>query len=466
MTKKMLRTRVIATVLSIIMILSAVTAATVSASAAASTGSLPGDMAYQAGLGVIRQYVPGGQLIVGALDTLIGSFTNDGPSLSDISSDIADLRKDIKSEFTSIKNQMKDYTDQIENKIVDQTVIASKGTGFDKLMTALEESDRQIAAINADTTLNDKEKAVEIASLIGKNTEWIKNNNLLFGYQDFINTLGSSSFADQKDRDLYQVVYNDFTSKVMFSGEALDMANPYICRVILLGLYAYSINSQCLKAAQTVSGFTADDEAMLNKDELNNYRTVKSLTSIVDSKIVDITARMFDMDRSDSVVARYNNYVGMSTRTIFLNKGTANKTFGKTLKCANLSDVGNDFSSILDIMDNGGLSHDEINALSSYVKSAYPGKTLRDYLTYIGFDMSGVPQDARFVAGDENVHGTTGKGDWDGHQFILKIPFERPMISADDADFNCSNRPAYYRIVNYFGADQLSSDNIINFSNA
>ncbi len=463
--KTTIKNRIIATALSAIMIVSATTAAAVSTSAA-TLKSVPGDMIYQAGLGVIRAYLPGGPVIVGPLDTLVKSFSDSGPSLSDISAEISALRDEIYEQFSDIKDQMKDYTEQIENKIVDQTVIAGKGTGFDKLMTGLEETDRQIRAINGDTTLNDKEKAVEIASLIGKNTEWIKNNNLLFGYQDFMNTLGSSSFADQKDRDLYQVVYNDFTSKVMFSGEALDMADPYISRVLLLGLYAYSINSQCLKAAKTVSEFTNADEEELNKDELINYHTVKSLTSIVNSKIDDMNDRMFSMDRGDSVVAHLNNYAVNSSRTVFLNNGTANKPFGKSLKSANMTEIGNDVEGFLDLMDNGGLSHEEINALIAHVKSAYPKNTLREYLSYIGFDMESLPKDARFVVGNEEVSGHTGKGEWDGHQFILKIPFERPMVSIDDADITCSYRLAYYRIVNYFGAESLSSDCVINFNEA
>lgn len=465
MKKTMLRTRIIATALAVIMILSVVAASGVSASAE-KVKSVPGEMAYQAGLGLIRAYLPGGPVIVGPLDTLISSFSDKGPSLSDISDEISALRDEINEQFSDIKKQMQNYTEQIENKIVDQTVIAGKGTGFDKLMTGLEETDRQINAINGDTTLNDKEKAVEIASLIGKNTEWIKNNNLLFGYQDFMNTLGSSSFADQKDRDLYQVVYNDFTSKVMFSGEALDMANPYISRVLLLGLYAYSINSQCLKAAKTVSEFTAADEGELNKDELINYHAVKSLTSIVNAKINDMNDRMFDMERSDSVVTHFGNYAVNSSRTVFLNNGTTNKPFGKTIKSADMTKLGNDFDGFLDLMDNGGLSHEEINALIAYVKSAYPKNTLREYLTYVGFDMDSVPKDARFVVGNEEVYGHSGKGDWDGHQFILKIPFERPMVSIDDADISCSYRLAYYRIVNYYGAESLSSDCIINFNAA
>ena len=246
------------------------------------------DKAYEAGMEIIKKFVPEGDTIADVVSFIVDSYQDDGPSLADISSQIADLRNEMTAQFNEIKEEMKQYAEEIENKIVDQTVIAGKGVGFDKLMTALQATDRQIKAITDDSSLNDNEKAVEVAALIGNNAEWVKSDNLYFQYQDFMNTLAAPSFADQKDRDLYQVVYNDLIPQAMFSGEALNMSSPYIERVMLLGLYAYSINAQCLKAAQTVSEFTAEEEATLNQDVAYTYRQIKSLTSIVNGEIINI----------------------------------------------------------------------------------------------------------------------------------------------------------------------------------
>ena len=450
MKKRTLKIRIIATVLSVVTIFSVTTASTVSA-AAASTGDVAGDVAYAAGIGIIRQYAPGGQAIAGVLDTIINSFTQQGPSLSDISNDISALRGEISTQFADIKNQMKDYSEAIENKIVDQTVIAGKGVGFDKLMTELQATDRQISNINRDSSINDKEKAVEIACLIGKNSDWNKTSNLYYGYQDFMNTLSASSFADQKDRDLYQVVYSDFASKVMFSGEALDQSNPYIDRVMLLGLYAYSVNSQCLKAAQTVSQFTAEDEKMLNADELRNYYSVKSLT------------KMFDTSRTDSVAAHYNNYKSMS-RLVFLNKNTVSKELTASMTAGNLSNIANNPNNLFNIMDKGALNHKELSDLAAYVKSAYNGKTLRDYLTYVGFDLTNVPKDARFVVGDEIW--VTTEGYIEDFKIVMKKVFDRPEISIDDGSCNITNRPGYWQIYYEYVFEPRSSDVIICFNKA
>ncbi len=463
MKKRTLKIRIIATVLSVVTIFS-VTIATTASAAAASTGDVAGDVAYAAGIGVIRQYAPGGQAIAGALDTIINSFTQQGPSLSDISNDISALRGEISTQFADIKNQMKDYSEAIENKIVDQTVIAGKGVGFDKLMTELQATDRQISNINRDSSINDKEKAVEIACLIGKNSDWNKTSNLYYGYQDFMNTLSSSSFADQKDRDLYQVVYSDFASKVMFSGEALDQSNPYIDRVMLLGLYAYSVNSQCLKAAQTVSQFTAEDEKMLNADELRNYYSVKSLTGIVNGEINHMNSKMFDTSRTDSVAAHYNNYKSMS-RLVFLNKNTVSKELKSLIAVGNLAEASGYASRLFDIMDKGALTHEELGNLASYVKSAYNGKTLRDYLTYVGFDLNDIQKDARIVVGGEIIE-STGEAAFENGYIIIRYRCDRPEISIDDAAFTISNRPAYKYVMYNCSYERFSSDIVIGFNKA
>lgn len=452
-----IKTRIIAAVLSVITILSAASAATVSASAA-STGSVAGDAAYAAGLGAIRQYVPGGQIIAGALDAICSSFMDSGPSLGDISKDISDMRSEMNRQFNDIKNQMKNYSEQIENKIVDQTVISNKGVGLDKLMTGLKNTTRQIDSINS-SHLNDNEKAVEIAALIGNNTQWNNSSNLYFEYQDLMNTLSSPSFADQKNRDLFRVLSDDFKSKVMFSGEALDMSSPYVQRVMLLGLYAYSINAQCLKAAQTVSQFTDADEAVLSKTELYKYNAVKSLTNIIDSEINAVNTQMFDTESANSVMTHYINYENTS-RTIFLNKGTVEKPLKSTLRVGELSDS----KAVCGITQSPALSYDDIKAIADYIKSAYPKESFRGYLTTVGFDMKKVPKKSNFTVGDSKDGGyyTTYIGFGTNYKMQIPNPMHCDQISIDDNSFRIEDKPSIVLANNLCYTGQY----IVGFTNA
>ena len=408
----------------------------------AKLGEVIPEAAYEAGIAAISTYLPGGAVISPALDVICESFMDQGPTLEDLSGQIEQLRADISKEFADIKAQMKSFTQEIEDMIVNQTVIASKGSDFDKLMTAVQSTDRQMQAIMADTGINDQEKAVEVAMLIGPNSEWIKQDNMLFQYQDFMNTLGSSSFAEQKDRDLYQVVTDYFTSKAMFSGDALDMARPYIQRVLMLGLYAYSINSQCLKAAQTVSMFTDEDIAKLSTEEKNKYDSIVSLTSVVNNEINELNGRMFDTERTDSVVTHFISYE-TSNRLVFLNCGTENIEFSGTFSIVDLTTIENrgTFDFLTELMDGKGLTLDQIKAVAEYVKTYYPDETLRDYLKNLGFDTESVPTNAFLPVGEAKVYYSEGWVSSEGIGFLFY--YSCPGIRFDDSSMEIQDHKCY-----------------------
>ena len=427
---------------------------------------IPGP-AYDIGLLLMENFVPGGSVIGPGIDIIVKSFDDGGPSLADISDQINELRQEISNQFADIKKQMADYKQEIEDKIVDQTVIAQKGAGFDALLTALQITDRQIKAITDDTSITDNEKAVEIAMLIGRNDQWTLDNNLYFKYQSFMNTLASPSFADQKNRDLYQVVYDDFKSQSMFSGEALNLSRPYIERVILLGMYAYSINAECLNAAKRVSEFTPEDVAGLNEDEQYNYKNVKSLTSVVDAEITAMNDRMFNVNEDDTVATHLNKYDTMNRR-VYLNCGTTSVELPETIRVGNLEDVTDPgtYATVYDILFNGSLSHDDLAKIADHVRSAYPGTSLRDFLTDMGFNMADVPQDAFIPLADPEVY--KAEGFIYGGGIGTKLYYDVKAISVDDTNVATSTEKCFI----YAGypdghgeVEQLATGHVITFSN-
>ena len=136
MKRTSVKTKVIALVLSVLIVFSAGSGTLICRAAAPNASPIP-EAAYEAALALIRQYVPAGGAISAVIDKIVSSYTDDGPTLADISAEIAQLRDDLHEQFDEVKEQMKEYTQEIEDMITDQTVIAGKGIGFDKLMTAL-----------------------------------------------------------------------------------------------------------------------------------------------------------------------------------------------------------------------------------------------------------------------------------------------------------------------------------------
>ena len=409
MKKNNIKTRIIATALSVITVCSIGTMAFTNVHAATDKAD---KSAYAIGTGLIRQFVPGGVAIAGFLDVI-----TTGTTLNDVNGNINSLRSTITKEFADLKAQLKGDTEAIENKIVNQTVIANKGTNFDTLMTGLKSTERQIESIQNNKEINDKEKEVELAMLLGKSNAWSNNSaNLVYQYQSFMDTLSTPSFGDQKNRDFCQVILDDCYSKVMFSGEGIDKAKPYIDRVLFLGLYAYSIEVQCLKAAEDVSKFTDADKAQLSDDELYNYHNIKSLTSVVSDEIKYMNDNMFAASQNDSVLSKYSDFCKTS-RLIFVNKNTENKPFQSDLDTIRIGSF-TDPEKFKGFANNNfykeSLTKDELNKLAAYVKQEYKDCSFRDYLKKVGFNTDNIPQNTYIMYqgavanGPEGLYGVTG----------------------------------------------------------
>lgn len=373
---------------------------------------------YQCGMGLLRQYVPGGQAIAGVIDSLVGAITgkDSGPTLSDISKDLNDFREDVSRQFDQVKEELKNIqkqiisigkeiekdieqqTRRIEQQFINQTVLANKGSTFDGLMTMLRETDRQISAITNDDTLTEQEKAVEIAMLIGRNDKWNSTNNLYFNYMSFLDALTSATFCATGDHDIFYYIYQSNIPYAAFSHDAKEFSKPYIERLMQLGTYTYSLIAECLEASYRVASFTADDVAKLNEDELAHYHEVKSLKSVVANTFAALDQKVFDTADPNSVASHLKSFNDINDR-IFIRKGTVNIPLkssvwidhdehckGSPYDGYDVIDPKNAASILNDFQNKSPLSFDDLHFLVSYIGSVYPGKSITDYLMMVGIN--------------------------------------------------------------------------------
>ena len=423
MRKNCLKTKLIALSLSVVTAVSVGMTAVTSANAVEFHSEFPVADAvlnaeYQCGLGLIRQFVPGGQAIAGVVDSLLGSIIgkDKGPSLSDISKDLNDFRKEVSKEFKKVKEELKGIQNRIaaseeavrkdieqqarliEQQITARTVIAAKGAGFDELMTALMETDRQIRIISDDKTLSDQEKSVEIAMLIGRNDKWNSAGSLYNNYMNFINALTSATFSSTGDHDIFYYIYLSNIPYAAFSNDAKEFSRPYVDRLMQLGVYTYSIIAECLEAAHRVAGFSAEDIAKLSGDELAHYHEIKTLKSIVESTFSDLNQKVFDTADPDSVASHLKSFNELNGR-VFIKNGTVNiplkasvimdgknHRYGNEYGFTETIDIEGGKRILNDLQNSSPLSFDDNQYIANYVKSMYPGRTLADYLIATGFE--------------------------------------------------------------------------------
>ena len=383
-------------------------------------GSPSVDDAFTIGRTLIEDFVPGGKTISAAIGIIIDCFKEDGTeqdqSLSDVQQQISDFRKEMDAQYTLIEAQLNSLSQDLqaveytlEQVVTDQTTLANKGDSFDTLLNSLQATERQINTLRNNDKLSENEKAVEIAKLIGSNDDWTTDSNLYNKYLNFLSTISGTNFPNQSGRDLLQIVYSRYKADSMFTGEAKQYASLYTDQLVYLAVYGYSICAECLKAHQEVAGFDTDDVAALDDLEKAKYYMIASNNDVVMEEIDFLSSKLLEIGfRQVSLADRLDSFYHDTTSPyVYVNRGHANVQLSDELMikryaygCAIVDEEGNTIEYVLeDTMkqydENASFGPAARTNIVNYVKSSR-FRTIREYLTMLGYDMSAVPEGSWF----------------------------------------------------------------------
>ena len=414
----------------------------------------PVDLAIKAGKALIENFVPHGKQILAVVTSIIDCFKKDDKgkevSLKDIKEEIAALRTELKSQYNEIEKQLESLSEQqrqieqkLETIIVSQTTISQKGTNFDTLLTSLEATARQISVIENDDTLSDQDKAVQLALLFGRNDKWVESSNLYNQYLNFLDTVTGQSFGDIKGKDLFTLVYDEYLTNSMFTGEAKYSTEVYVSQVVYLALYAYSICAECLKAAEEVSSFTTEDLAKLNNTDRTYYdnNEVATLYSIISEETAYLNSKVFQLGFDQTSFADRMQAFNDDdlNRHIYTNCGTKNITLkdeilrrkydgnGQLTKDGSAYDDWNPETYINNLDNNSEFGADARRQIAEHAKASFPG-TMRQYLMALGYNLAAIPQHAYYYISMKEKTESLG-----GYEDMFTIGVEG--IDIDDKDY-------------------------------
>ena len=356
---------------------------------------------WKTGLAAFSQVFP----LAKVLDPLLEPLFNSTPAkLAEINKSIKELRQEMNERLDSLEKSVDKSTKIVLNRIKNQTYLSGLGTELDNLHRSVREIADQIESKNKDASKTPEQRALAIASLIGKSNTWSDTSKPILTIQKIADTLAGDTFTDTDGRDFYQVMFDYAAGDVMFSGEAYDAAQPYVDRVMLEYFYAYTVLKQCLEAAKTVSLFTEEQVAAFNEVDKFEYLHTVSDTVTIEDELEKITDQIFDASNEKSVVSHYTafKYNAQHDRNVFVNKGTecipvADKVrqirpsrggqygYGSDLADSLFNAGKNDISSAI---AKNALSSSSMKALYDYYRSRYPGITFIDYLKKSDIDAS------------------------------------------------------------------------------
>lgn len=382
------------------------------------------ETAFKVGIAAFSEYGPEpySKLLGPVFETVLGICSDEifgekeqAPTLLDVQEDIKQLRDHIDEGIRQIEENLDEKTTIVLNRMADTAVATNLGDELDNLHTSLETFADQINSTMANEKMTVDEKAISIASRIGSDDQWGNPDNFLFRIMKIANLLAGGSYVDLKtselSRDMYHVLYDYYTSESMFSGEAYNKAMPYINRVMLEYLYAYSIAVQCLDASKTVYQISIDKtrrDKIQEKSEVLYSRLLSCASvdyNIINNALKNLNNKMFNAKDEHSVISHYTVFAhkAKNDKNVFIDHGQCEIPIA--LKSHELSDYGFHYreeniknicesnyaaakNELEQIISDSVITPAQITELGQYLFEKKSGISMADFLNEMGIDAS------------------------------------------------------------------------------
>ena len=270
---------------------------------------------------------------------------------------------------------------------------------FVKFKSQTETMSKKIKQIYA-SDLSNANKVAKIGSLTGNGSEWRAAFEDVHG--ELNNLIKKPSLT--KNGNIYELVYNHYTNSVMFSGEALDKSKP-VCDFIT-GVYSAGCATiiESLTAQLYYNNLTNETKATVDSDFANH---ICKSTGDIENEIKLISKDLVNKDNPNNTIKGMYDKVFAISGTIFVNKGHDNTTLNKALKKHDHADdpkadgiwndnrgetAANNFNNKI---ANNAVNFDNVKAIANYAREK--GMTIRELLNKSGFDTSNLPQNTNIV---------------------------------------------------------------------
>ena len=127
------------------------------------------------------------------------------------------------------------------------------------------------------------------------NKQWINQEHIILYLKNVADSLSGQSSSMNDQSNLFQIVYDSFIPKRIFSGEAYNDSDNYIEKVINIYFYGCSVIFHYLRNLQLMSNFTEKEVESLSP--LTNQRYLSTYTDpdIISAQIKSIANKVFDI---------------------------------------------------------------------------------------------------------------------------------------------------------------------------
>ena len=373
----------------------------------------------------IAQYVQSAfkKLTLGLLDNLPGPVKT---VLEDPAEDLFNMLFGVKKEdgvdfagkleetTARIIKRIDDLEASFEKTVIDANSTTDFGSKLDNFQSAAAALRTKIKGVfNNKGYKTDDEKAVGIASLLGPMAD-IENNNLYITCNQATTVLNDTPDADAKDRNIFGLAYESAARKSLFRGEAIDRSTYFLVKRIDRYTKNVATLLELLKAHDRISRFTADEVKALSPDVRAEYDRIVGKTYTVRENIKMIMNNLILSEEANqtaehkAIINCTAEYLNQGNRTAFINKDE--NAAGTAVKDTFLAKTNMDFydnvgrcsckyyeDNLKYLIKEQPLSAQNIKDLAAHATTMK--KTIRQYLTDIGFDLESIQNNSFLPCG-------------------------------------------------------------------
>ena len=263
------------------------------------------------GLDILAELGPEAKVISTAIgfifDIVVGMDQQD--PTAEIIDAINDLGQKIETHLDYLDEEIHKIGLDILNEILTSIYTEGFGKDLDNLYTQLKSMSTQFNTINTSKIYTENEKFVETAYLIGNNAAWITEGNVLFNLRKLAEVISGNTFVMIEKRDLFKVIYDESVRHSYFSGEAYDLSELYIEKVMQVYFYGCSAILYCLQNALFVSNFTKNEiEALSPLAQAHYYACAVEDPGSIEAQFEFLANEVYNITSNASVITHYTAY--------------------------------------------------------------------------------------------------------------------------------------------------------------
>ena len=274
----------------------------------------------------------------------------------------------------SISKQLEGIQEQIED--AKAAIIEAMGTmsDMDKFVdqynlfnAKYKEVSKQVSHISG-FDMSQETKNSRLAKMVGEVSDWYSDDNLIFNQIALGSYLSGETKLVSGKKDIYEAIMDHYSKIVLFGKEAMDKTEDLTADALAVYLESSAQLINCIIAKR--NDLLADG----SENSLCDADYCKTKISEMLNQIIKVNETLDAYIKNNDPLTFYDR-TGNGQKNIILSESVAKADFNKK-------------KSMNDLVGSKALSDKQLKSIVDYVKKNYPGKSVLEYLTYVGFTFS------------------------------------------------------------------------------